>query len=31
MAQKVNWNADGTPNFGTPVQPGTSLAGPSGE
>ncbi|KAG9196008.1 Arabinanase/levansucrase/invertase [Alternaria panax] len=31
MAQKVNWNADGTPNFGTPVKPGTTIAGPSGE
>ncbi|GAA0665064.1 hypothetical protein GCM10010193_15620 [Kitasatospora atroaurantiaca] len=30
-AQKFTWNADGTPNFGTPVATGTSLAGPSGE
>lgn len=31
MAQKVNWNADGTPNFGTPVARGVTLQGPSGE
>ncbi|KAF1851269.1 glycoside hydrolase family 43 protein [Cucurbitaria berberidis CBS 394.84] len=31
MAQKVNWNANGTPNFGSPLKLGTSLAGPSGE
>ncbi|MFF2130124.1 family 43 glycosylhydrolase [Streptomyces olivochromogenes] len=30
-AQKFTWNADGTPNFGTPVATGTTLAGPSGE
>ncbi|MER5539131.1 family 43 glycosylhydrolase [Streptomyces mirabilis] len=30
-AQKFSWNADGTPNFGTPVATGTTLAGPSGE
>ncbi len=30
-AQKFTWNADGTPNFGTPVALGTSLPGPSGE
>ncbi|NUR39197.1 MAG: family 43 glycosylhydrolase, partial [Streptomyces sp.] len=30
-AQKFTWNADGTPNFGTPVTLGTSLPGPSGE
>ncbi|BBC36975.1 Hydrolase [Streptomyces graminofaciens] len=30
-AQKFTWNADGTPNFGTPVALGTTLAGPSGE
>ncbi|MCX5208852.1 family 43 glycosylhydrolase [Kitasatospora sp. NBC_00240] len=30
-AQKFGWNADGTPNFGTPVGTGTSLAGPAGE
>lgn len=31
MAQKVLWNADGTPNLGKPVEKGTILAGPSGE
>jgi GH43 family beta-xylosidase len=30
-AQKITWNADGTPNFGTPVALGTPLAVPSGE
>jgi GH43 family beta-xylosidase len=30
-AQKFTWNADGTPNFGTPVRLGTPLASPSGE
>jgi hypothetical protein len=30
-AQKFTWNADGTPNFGTPVALGTSLPGPDGE
>ncbi|MET9890196.1 family 43 glycosylhydrolase [Streptomyces sp. NPDC006465] len=30
-AQKFTWNADGTPEFGTPVATGTTLAGPSGE
>jgi GH43 family beta-xylosidase len=30
-AQKFTWNADGTPNFGTPVALGTRLAVPSGE
>jgi GH43 family beta-xylosidase len=30
-AQKFTWNADGTPNFGTPVALGTTLAGPAGE
>ncbi|WP_433003795.1 family 43 glycosylhydrolase [Kribbella sp. CA-294648] len=30
-AQKFTWNADGTPNFGTPVRLGTQLAAPSGE
>ncbi|KAM0702015.1 hypothetical protein Q7P35_010925 [Cladosporium inversicolor] len=30
-AQKVNWNADGTPNFGKAVKPGQTVAGPSGE
>lgn len=31
MAQKVNWNADGTPNFGEAVPLGETLEGPSGE
>ncbi|MBV7700197.1 family 43 glycosylhydrolase [Streptomyces sp. TRM70350] len=30
-AQRFTWNADGTPNLGTPVRLGASLAGPSGE
>jgi len=30
-AQKFTWNADGTPNFGTPVALGTPLPSPSGE
>jgi GH43 family beta-xylosidase len=30
-AQEFTWNADGTPNFGTPVALGTTLPGPSGE
>jgi GH43 family beta-xylosidase len=30
-AQKFTWNADGTPNFGTPVALGTQLTVPSGE
>jgi GH43 family beta-xylosidase len=30
-AQKFTWNADGTPNFGTPVPLGTALPVPSGE
>lgn len=30
-AQRFTWNADGTPNFGTPVRAGTALAAPSGE
>jgi GH43 family beta-xylosidase len=30
-AQKFTWNADGTPNLGTPVRLGASMAGPSGE
>ncbi|MBG8553662.1 glycoside hydrolase family 43 protein [Hymenobacter guriensis] len=29
--QKFTWNADGTPNFGTPVALGTELKKPSGE
>ncbi|KAH6620207.1 glycosyl hydrolase [Boeremia exigua] len=31
MVQKVNFNSDGRPNFGTPVALGTTLTGPSGE
>jgi GH43 family beta-xylosidase len=30
-AQKFTWNADGTPNFGTPVRLGVTLTSPSGE
>ncbi|MFE2938159.1 family 43 glycosylhydrolase [Streptomyces sp. NPDC059255] len=30
-AQKFTWNADGTPNFGTPVALGVTLPAPSGE
>ncbi|SDO69082.1 family 43 glycosylhydrolase [Lentzea jiangxiensis] len=30
-AQKFTWNADGTPNFGTPVPLGVQLPAPSGE
>jgi GH43 family beta-xylosidase len=30
-AQRFTWNADGTPNFGTPVPLGTPLQAPSGE
>ena len=30
-AQKVDWNSDGSPNFGAAVALSTSLAGPSGE
>jgi GH43 family beta-xylosidase len=30
-AQKVNWRADGTPDFGSPQPTGTVLVGPSGE
>ncbi|MFI6376109.1 family 43 glycosylhydrolase [Streptomyces sp. NPDC050546] len=30
-AQKFTWNADGTPDFGTPVALGTTRPGPSGE
>ncbi|MDY7088518.1 MAG: family 43 glycosylhydrolase [Actinomycetota bacterium] len=29
--QKFTWNADGTPNFGTPVRLGVTLTAPSGE
>jgi GH43 family beta-xylosidase len=29
--QKFTWNADGTPNFGTPVALGAALARPAGE
>ncbi|KAJ4353763.1 uncharacterized protein N0V89_005493 [Didymosphaeria variabile] len=31
MVNKVNWNSNGTPNFGTPAKLGTSFTGPSGE
>ncbi|KAF2028527.1 Arabinanase/levansucrase/invertase [Setomelanomma holmii] len=31
MAQKVNWNSDGSPNCGSPAKLGTTIAGPSGE
>ena len=30
-AQKFSWNADGSPNFGTPIQAGLSIARPAGE
>lgn len=30
-AQKVNWNADGSPDFGEAASLGTVLDGPSGE
>jgi GH43 family beta-xylosidase len=30
-AQKLPWNADGTPNLGTPVRLGPTVAAPSGE
>lgn len=30
-AQKITWNAEGTPNFGVPVALGTVLPAPSGE
>jgi GH43 family beta-xylosidase len=30
-AQKITWNADGTPNLGVPVALGTQLSVPSGE
>lgn len=30
-AQRITWNANGTPNFGTPVALGTPLVAPSGE
>ncbi|WLQ52314.1 family 43 glycosylhydrolase [Streptomyces poriferorum] len=30
-AQKFSWNADGTPNLGTPVALGATAAGPAGE
>ncbi|MDT0341796.1 glycoside hydrolase family 43 protein [Streptomyces litchfieldiae] len=30
-AQRIEWNADGTPDFGTPVAPGVELPGPAGE
>ncbi|KAF3083616.1 hypothetical protein TWF569_010105 [Orbilia oligospora] len=31
MAQKVNWNSDGTPNFGSPPPLSQTITGPSGE
>lgn len=30
-AQQFTWNADGTPDFGTPVALGVTLSGPAGE
>ncbi|MES2731183.1 MAG: RICIN domain-containing protein [Bacteroidota bacterium] len=30
-AQKVNWNADGSPDFGVPVKSGITITAPSGE
>jgi GH43 family beta-xylosidase len=30
-AQRFTWNADGTPDFGTPVAAGTAIERPSGE
>src|SRR5687768_18209541 len=30
-AQRFTWNADGTPNFGTPVAKGADLALPAGD
>jgi GH43 family beta-xylosidase len=30
-AQKIGWNSDGTPQPGTPVRTGLSIAGPSGD
>lgn len=30
-AQKITWNADGTPNFGVPVRTGVTLTAPAGE
>jgi GH43 family beta-xylosidase len=30
-AQKFTWNADGTPNFGTPARLGVTLTAPAGE
>jgi GH43 family beta-xylosidase len=30
-AQRFTWNADGTPNFGTPVGTGVAIQAPSGE
>lgn len=30
-AQKIDWNADGTPNFGMPLTPGVTVDPPSGE
>jgi GH43 family beta-xylosidase len=31
MAQIVNWNSDGSPDFGTAPALSTTLTGPSGE
>jgi len=31
MAQKISWGADGSPDFGNPVETGIELSGPSGE
>jgi hypothetical protein len=30
-AQRFTWNADGSPNFGTPIAAGTQQQKPSGE
>ncbi len=30
-AQKFDWNADGTPDFGRPIPAGSTAASPSGE
>lgn len=30
-AQKLTWNADGTPNFGVPIETGLTLQAPAGE
>ncbi|KAF2679647.1 glycoside hydrolase family 43 protein [Lentithecium fluviatile CBS 122367] len=31
MVQKVDWNSDGSPNFGSPGKVGTAITGPKGE